>query len=160
MKFSKLILVGALGAAGVLGNGVALAADTAAITVSAAVLGTCKFVAPKTGALAFGNLDPSVGGNVNGTATNPSFWCTKGASYTISDDFGVNEAVAGVAPRRMKHATLAEYIPYTFTYTATGTGAGPGTPATLNLAGQVLGTDYANVSAGNYGDTVTLSITP
>lgn len=145
----------------VLGSmGVAMAGDTATVAVSASVSGNCKFVAPKTGALAFGTLDPAVGGNVAGTPTQPQFWCTKGTAYTIVDDFGVNEASAGVAPRRMSNGT--DFIPYTFTYTDTGTGAGAGSGnyITMNIAGGVLGADYINVSAGAYTDTVTLTVAP
>ena len=42
--------------------GAVMAADTANLTVSATVVGTCKFSV--VGALNFGNLDPSVGGDV------------------------------------------------------------------------------------------------
>ena len=151
-----LVLAVAVVLSGVTG---AMATDTATVSVSASVSGNCKFVAPKTGALAFGSLDPAVGTDVNGTPTQPKFWCTKGTSYTISDDNGLNESGATY---RMMHATLTEYIPYTFTYTATGTGAGAGMAnyITMNIAGTVLGTDYINASAGNYADTVTLTVNP
>jgi spore coat protein U-like protein len=129
-------------------------ADTTTVSVSATVTGTCKFTA--AGTVSF-TLDPSVGTNQNGTVTQPTFWCTKGASYSISDDNGANKSGTTY---RMKHATLAEYIPYSFTYTKTGTGAGPSSPITMNIASTVLGTDYTNASAGSYADIVTLTITP
>ena len=137
-------------------SGTMIAADTATVAVTANVVGTCKF--SSGGTLAFGGLDPSVASNVNANASpQPVFWCTKGSSYTISDNKGLN---GGGTTFQMKHASLADLIPYTFTYTTTGAGTGPGTPITMNIAGTVLGTDYANKSAGNYADTVTLSITP
>ncbi len=135
--------------------GAAMAADTASVSVSATVAGVCKFQAgAKT--VTF-TLDPSVGGNVSGVVSQPTFWCTKGASYTITDDKGLN---GGGTTYKMKHATLTDTIPYTFTYTAAGTGTGASAPITMNIAGQVLAADYLNVSAGSYGDTVTLSINP
>ncbi len=134
--------------------GQGVAADTATVNVSATVVGTCKFLTG--GSISF-TLDPSVGGNVSGTVTQPTFWCTKGASYTITDDDGLYELGT---THRMKHATLLEYIPYSFTYSATGTGGGPGSPITMDIASTVLGTDYINASAGNYSDTVTLTIAP
>lgn len=156
MKFSNLIAVGTLCAVGAICN-TAVAADTATVTVSANVVGTCKF--NSGGSVSF-TLDPTSATNATGTVTQPEFWCTKGASYSITDDKGVNEAVAGTAPRRMVHATLTEYIPYSFAYTASGTGTGKTSPITLDISASVVNSDFVNASAGNYGDTVTLSITP
>ena len=130
-------------------------ADTATVAVSATVVGTCKFTAG--GSIPFGNLDPSVGSDQTPTVTQPTFWCTKGAIYTITDDNGLNESGS---THRMVHASLAEYIPYSFTYTAGGTGAGPANVITMNIASTVLGADYVNASAGSYTDTVTLTIAP
>lgn len=159
MKKTTLIALIALAAIAVLvpaGN--AMAADTATVTVTANVVGTCKF-SLATGAVTFGDLDPATASNVNGTVIQPQFWCTKGAAYTISDDNGLNET--GTTHRMVHDSTATEFIPYSFTYTATGTGAGPAaTHVTMNIAAQVLGTDYAGALAGAYSDTVTLTITP
>ncbi len=132
----------------------AMAADTASVAVSATVAGTCKFNAG--GTLSF-TLDPSTGGAVTGTVSQPTFWCTKGATYTLSDDDGLNPSGT---THRMKHATLNEYIPYSFTYTASGTGLGNGNPVTMNIASTVAEADYMDVPAGSYSDTVTLTINP
>lgn len=156
MKFNKLGLIGSLCVAGFLGNTSALAADTANVAVSATVTGTCKF--NSGGAIAFA-LDPNSAAPAAGTVTSPIFWCTKGASYTVTGNDGANSVTAGA--RRMKHATLTEYIPYSFSYTATGTGTGKTTPITLTLSSAtVANTDFVNASAGSYADTVVLSITP
>ncbi len=133
----------------------AFAGGTTTVAVSANVLGTCQF--NSGGAIDYGNLDPSVGANVNGAVTNPSFWCTKNAAWTISDDNGLNEA--GVI-YRMKGPGATDYIPYSFTYTTTGSGAGKTTPISMNITSSILGTDYENASEGAYGDTVTLTIAP
>jgi len=155
MNFTKLGLIGAVCATALLGNTVALAADTTSVTVSATVVGTCKFTGP--GSVSF-TLDPSLGGSVAGTVAQPTFWCTKGTGYTITDNGGGNTSNGS---KRMKNgAATPEYIPYSFTYTATGTGAGASSPLTLNIASSVAAADYLNVSAGSYSDTVTLSITP
>jgi spore coat protein U-like protein len=147
--FILLMLIGILAIASA-----GTAADTSTVAVSATVTGTCKF--NSGGTLSF-TLDPSTGGNVNGTVSQPAFWCTKGATYTISDDDGLN---ASGTTHRIKHATLSEYIPYSFTYTATGTGTGKSSAITMNIASNVLEADYINASAGSYADTVTMSITP
>jgi len=132
----------------------AVAADTANVAVNATVVGACKF---NSGGTIDFTLDPSIGGDVNGAVTQPQFWCTKNASYTITDDNGLNDSGTTY---QMKHASLADVIPYSFVYTATGTGSGPGTPITMNITSTVLSADYLNVAAGSYSDTVTLTINP
>ncbi len=135
----------------------AMAGGTNTLTVSANVVGTCKF-STATSTLAFGALDPSVGTNVSATGST-NYWCTKGVTTAaISGDNGANFSTA----RRMKHATSAtDFIPYSLTLTPSATApAGPGTLLSLGLAGGVLGTDYTAVAAGNYSDTVILTITP
>jgi spore coat protein U-like protein len=129
-------------------------ADTTTVNVSATVTGTCKFL---TGGAVTYTLDPSVGTLATGSVTQPTFWCTKGTSYSIADDNGANKSGTTY---RMKHATLGEYVPYTFTYTKTGSGGGKTSTITMNIASTVLGTDYINASSGSYSDIVTLTITP
>ncbi len=159
MKKTTLIALTALAAIAVLvPAGSAMANDTATVTVTANVVGTCKF-SVAAGAIAFGDLDPASPVDKNGTVTQPQFWCTKGAAYTISDNDGLNKS--GTTHRMVHGSTATEFIPYSFTYTATGTGAGPNAiHVTMNIAAQVLGTDYAGALAGAYSDTVTLTITP
>ena len=151
----KKILMTVIAVALVTMAGAAMA-DTTTVAVSATVVGTCKFTAG--GTIPFGNLDPSVGTDQTPAVTQPTFWCTKGANYTITDDDGLYES--GTNNNQMKHATLNEYSPYSFTYTAAGIGNGPANVLTMNIASTVKGVDYANVSAGSYADTVTLTIAP
>lgn len=135
--------------------GVAMAGDTATVSVSASVTGTCKFnTGTKT--VTF-TLDPATDGDVTGSVSQPTFWCTKGTSYGITDDDGVNKSGT---THRVKHTESTEYIPYSFTYPPTGTGAGKTTPITMDIAGTITNADYINASVGNYADTVTLTITP
>lgn len=156
MKKTRLSLTMiALCAAAGISSTAALAADTASVAVSATVSGNCKF--NSGGAVSF-TLDPSATADAAGTVTQPAFWCTKGSSFTLSDDDGANES--GVGAQRMKHATLAEYIPYSFAYTTSGTGTGKGTPITLDISSTVVNANFVNASAGAYADTVTLTINP
>jgi len=149
-----------LGLAMVLGlvlvfTGAAMAGDSTTVTVSANVVGTCKFLTG--GTMAFGALDPSSGSDVNATAS-PTFWCTKNASYTITDDDGLHKS--GTTHRIQHVTTFTEFIPYTFTYTPTGTGKGRTSPITLTINGTVAYADYRDSAAGDYADTVVVSITP
>ena len=135
--------------------GSAMALDTQTVAVSANVVGVCQFL---TGGTMQFTLDPSVGGDVTGTATQPTFWCTRGTTYTITDNNGLH---FGAGSRRMQHATSAtDFIPYSFTYTATNTGSGRNTTLTMDLASTVVAADYLDALAGNYADTVTLTINP
>lgn len=147
-----------LGAAMVLGmlamGGAAWAADTATVNVNAVVTGTCQFLTD--GSINF-TLDPSVGGDVDGTVIQPTFWCTKNASYTITDDDGINES--GTV-HQLKHVTEPDVIPYSFTYTVTDTGQGRNTTLSMDIASTILFTDYADKAGGDYSDTVTLTINP
>jgi spore coat protein U-like protein len=133
----------------------ALAAGNAVVNVNATVTGTCLF--NTDGAVSF-TLDPSSAADATGAVTQPQFWCTNGTAYTITDDFGVNEAVADTAPRRMTNG--ADFIPYSFTYTAAGTGAGKTSPINMDIAATVVNADFVNAPAGAYSDTVTLTINP
>jgi len=138
-------------------GGAAWAADTNTLTVSASVVGTCKF-SSATSALTFGALDPSVGGDVNRSATT-QFWCTRGVTTApFTNDQGLHFAAG---KNQMRDAVSTDVIPYTLTLTPdTNSNAGPGSPRTLTIAGNVLGTDYTSKTAGNYADTVVLTLTP
>ena len=125
------------------------------VTVSATVTGTCKFVSG--GAMNFGNLDPRAAADVNATVTQPTLWCTRDASYTITDDGGLHNSGTN---RRLQGTATGEFIPITFTYTASGTGAGSANPQTMDISGRILGADYSGASQDTYSDTVTLTINP
>lgn len=150
----KKFLMAAIAVAAVAMAGTAVAADTTTVGVTATVAGNCKFLSG--GSIAYA-LDPATGGNATGTVTQPTFWCTKASTYTITDPGGQYDSGGS---KRMKHAMLNEFIPYTFTFTATGTGAGKGTTLNMDLASTVAEADYINASAGNYSDSVTLTINP
>lgn len=138
--------------------GAATAADTTNLTVSAAVLGTCKF-ATAASSLNFGNLDPAVGTDTNASDNLTQFWCTKGVSTdVISADNGSNWSGAS---RQMVDGVSGDLIPYSLALTPdAAANAGPASPRTLTISGSVLGADYITKSAGNYVDTVVLSINP
>lgn len=136
--------------------GMAMAAGNQTVAVSATVTGVCQFLTG--GSIAFA-LDPATGGDVNGTVVQPTFWCTRGTAYTITDDSGTHELAAGQP--RMVHATSAtDFIPYSLTYTAGGTGTGRTATLTMDITSTVLSANYLNALGGNYSDTVTLTINP
>lgn len=128
-------------------SGAAMAAGTSTVAVSATVLGSCTI---SGGSAAFGSLDPAGAGLIPATVGQPQVTCTNGAPYTITDDGGLN------APYKM--AKGADLISYSLSYTATGTGNGAA--QNIGLTASVAQADYINKPAGNYADTVTLSVLP
>lgn len=152
-------------------SAIASAGGTHAITVSASVTGVCSVV-DATSTLAFGALDPSVGGTVNavwsGTTIGGKFACTKGQAYTVTSDDGLWESSSGGANNRMKLSTATDCtvatdcIRYTLTSATAGTGAGFGVGNRISFAvtGQTTTADYVNANVGSYSDTVTLTVAP
>lgn len=137
--------------------GMAMAADTNTLTVTAAVGGTCKFSTP-TSTLAFGILDPSA--LTDGAATTTTqFWCTKGVTTDVIA--AGNGANWSGTKRQMLDTVSTDLIPYTLTLTKDAlANLGPASPRTLTIVGAVLNADYTAKTAGNYSDTVALTITP
>jgi len=153
MRKSMAVLIAlAVFAAG----GAAWAAGSNTLTVNASVTGTCKF-SSATSTLSFGALDPSSAADGTGSTTT-NFWCTKGVNTdAITNDSGLNFS----GKNRMKDAVSGEFIPYTLALLKDGlANSGPGAPRTLTISGTVLNADYTGKSAGNYADTVILSINP
>ncbi len=137
-------------------TGMAMAGGTQTVAVSANVTGVCQFL---TGGSITFSLNPATGGDVNGTVVQPTFWCTRGTAYTITDDSGTHELVAG-SPRMVQATDATAFIPYSLTYTAAGSGTGRTAPLTMNIASTVVAADYLDALAGGYSDTVTLTINP
>lgn len=134
----------------------AIADISTSINVRGEIIATCKFVT--AGAITF-TLDPSVGGTVYGSITQPTFWCTKGTAYTISDDKGLHSS--GTQRRLKNTATPATYIPYSFSYTNSGTGNGGSNALSMNISSAILQGDYTNAPEGSdYSDIVTLTLNP
>lgn len=116
--------------------------------------------------LSFGNLDPSSASDVPNTqvqeaAQDAKKWgdCAPGVSMTLSADDGLHFS----GTRRMKRVAPAgpDYIRYTLTALPTGVrGPGNGIYVSFTFAGTVLGMDYADAPAGDYEDTVQVTVTP
>lgn len=132
------------------------AADNTTVSVTAEVVAMCRFVSG--GSISY-TLDPSVGGSVNGTITQPTFWCTNGTAYSISSDYGLYRS--GTQRRLRNTATPATFIPYSLNYATGGTGSGKGTTLTMNITSSIVESAYINAREGSdYSDTVTLTLNP
>lgn len=139
----KKILV--LAAAIALVSSSAFAAGTATLTVSASVTPTCTMTG---GTLAFGALDPLTAADVGPiAAAGVSVTCTNGTAFTVLDNAVANPLGNGTST-----------IPFTLTHA--GGGVGTGAAAAYAITGDILGSDYANATAGVYASTVTLTFNP
>jgi hypothetical protein len=139
-------------------TGVGWAASNTTLTVSANVVGTCKFSGPNP-TLAFGALDPSQNTEKNATV-DVEFWCTKGVP---APTFSAADGIATGTTRYMLHTVdIAETIPYTIdSFTPDGNlNLGPGTPRKVTIAGTVPAGSYANKKFGDYSNTVIIEINP
>lgn len=150
----SLVLMLAMGLVLVFG-GLAMAADTATVDVTANVVGVCRFLTG--GTMAFGDLNPSSNADKAALVTQPTFWCTKGTTATISDDLGAHDSGG---QRKVKHATLDEYINYSMLYTTPRTGSGRTGTLPMDISGTITFAAYRDASEGSYADTVVLTINP
>lgn len=156
----RLLLLGLL-ALGLLGTASAQAAGTAPVAVGAVVLSknVCKFNSAAL-ALPFGTINAISDSNAIATATL-TFKCAGAdpvAAYSITQNGGLHRT--GVSQNRMKHATLAEYLPYSLSMTPSSGTAVKNDTITVTIQGLIQPSHFQNVRAGAYADTVVLSITP
>jgi hypothetical protein len=131
-----------------------LAAGTLALMSSVAAGQVCNFNGTPS-SIMFSPLDPSV------ATTQTAFTTVKVTCFptnpTVTWTFsGAN----GSAPLRMKHSTLAQYIPYTISTSLTGTSGFIIYTQTWRVTATVLGTSYQNAYVGSYSDTLTANILP
>lgn len=132
------------------------------LSVSAIILdkNNCKFSNNGPTALSFGSIDPSGEGRRISSAS-ATFKCS-GASanpnYYVTSDDGLNPARPG-APRLRNVNNPNEFIEYSLNVPLSGT-ARRARFETFNIEGAIEPSAYKNASAGNYADTVTLTIQP
>lgn len=135
----------------------AAAGDTATLAISATVSGTCKFT---TGSfnMSFGALDPSAAGNQTQT-TAVTYKCTKNQAAT---SFSFDGDATSPASVNITNGTDNIPVALSWTVPATaGSGFGVGSTAiSMDVQGDILGTDYANVSAGAYTRNVAVVVAP
>ncbi len=164
MKLRSAVLKAAIAASILSMTNAAMAGGTQTIAVSANVISKCTVTTPNA-TLAFGPLDPVVGGTVNAVYTSATgFKCTNGAPYSVSSDDGLWFSSPGGANNRMKLSSAADCstatncIRYTLTSVTSGTGAGMSTNISFAVTGQTTTADYQNAAFGNYADTVILTV--
>lgn len=140
----------------------AQASDSAVLAFSATVLSRsqCKFNSANA-TLDFGTLDPTNPVDVPVTTTI-GFVCRGSspmATFFISDDDGLHETVPN--GNRMQHETVAgAYLPYNLALSPVTDTVPKNSAQTLTITGTLPGASYQTALAGNYSDTVTITIAP
>jgi spore coat protein U-like protein len=167
-SISRIVLTLALGAFAAPGLA---ATATSTFQVTANVAAKCQVVAPGA-ALAFGAYDPSAAAPV--AQLTVQFHCTKGTTWTITLDAGLNAGKGAFGTRAMSSGT--NYLGYELytdnTYAAgkvwattlpsaagtydTGTGTGGTTADSVTVYGQLPAGQY--VAPGSYSDTITFVV--
>lgn len=141
---------------------VAHASGTNTLTVTAAVLSKnkCKFNTANA-TLNFGALDPGNSTDVS-KSTSVQFVCN-GSAPIAAFAFTTNNGLYSTGPGayRMRHATVTTaYLPYTLSLTPTTGTAPKGVNQTLTIDGTVSALNYQPALAGNYADTVVITLNP
>ena len=131
--------------------GTAMAA-TASLTVSANISNACSVAG---GSLDFSALNPLTAPLVTKSSTGVSVTCTKGDAYSVS--LGKGENFVG-SQAYLKNNNNSDTIPYTVTVPAVSAATGNAQPITLN--GTIAAGSYSTASAGTYGDTMVITVTP
>lgn len=129
------------------------------LTVTASVTSVCKFTGTVQ-TLNFGALDPSNAVAVNDKKADVTFKCTKGVSATVTQNNG--STPSGMQKRLKTTFNGTDYfIPYSIALSGDSvTGAGFGTNLTVTATGTIAADAYVDAPAGDYSDTVVLSVSP
>lgn len=175
MTFKTLTRLAAAVAATALFSGAALAGDTATVTVSATVVGTCKF-ASNSASVNLGSLDPStIGATGASNSVGLIINCTKNtsvATIVLQPVVAAQGTATAGGAASLNGGTYSgtlvsggNSLPFSMTWPTTaiaGTGFGAGATATANLTLTASVTQAAvqAAAAGSYSSQVQVVITP
>jgi spore coat protein U-like protein len=138
-------------------SGSAAIADTMDMTVRARVNGACRMVtAPLVN---FGILNQVTAPDLTLPSVNVQYRCTKDL---VPGTFTIGSSATGTYTGAVGNGT--DTIPYTLTWSpaavTAGLGMAVGQEVSVGVVGAMTGTDYQNVSAGVYSQTVTIEVLP
>jgi spore coat protein U-like protein len=137
-------------------------AGTGTLTVGATVISknNCRFRSGPA-VLNFGALDPGNTTDITQTASM-RFRCQGSApmaTFAFSTDDGRYETGPG-ANRMRNTTTITEYLPYSLSLSPASGTVPKGVDQILTITGIVTSLNYRSAYAGNYRDTVVVSIAP
>jgi spore coat protein U-like protein len=140
----------------------ALAAGTASVPVNGTVLSknVCKFRGSKSVTLAFGNIDPSSASAATASA-GLVIRCAGSAAlatYALTIDDGLHGT--GPGARRMKHATLNVFLPYSVSLTPSSGTVVKNVDLDIAVDGSIAPASFQDANVGSYGDTLVVTLNP
>lgn len=153
----------ALAAAAMIASGAAWGGGSHALSVGARVLsaGNCQFNGAGPSALSFGAIDPSSSSDSTASVDIP-YRCNGGSAATVSwsvaSDDGLHKSASNT-PRLRHVSNPAQYLRYSLYTPAPGASA-KNVDLTMTVKGTMAAADFQDALAGNYADTVVLTITP
>jgi spore coat protein U-like protein len=137
-------------------------AGSGTLTVGATILSksNCKLNSTSS-SLNFGALDP--GDTTDAVATTSVNFVCHGsapmATYAFSTDNGLNES--GPGSYRMRNtATPTEFLPYALSLSPMSGTVPKNSTRTLTITGTVTSQNFRTAAAGNYADTVVITLVP
>jgi spore coat protein U-like protein len=126
----------------------AAAGETSAIQVQANVVPRCYI--QSTEEIRFGALDPGQATNVSGQGA-VTLACARGVDFRLVADRGLNER----SGMRNMAAPGGGALPYVLrAETINGIGQGFAAPVRMTIEATVAGTDYRDLPANTYSDTI------
>jgi len=155
MNAIKSAVLASLAASAALVSTASFAADQADVQVLAAVINNCKII--QTQDINFGKLDPAqaTDANAQGAVT---LACTKKVNFVLAADLGQN---ADGSDRRMIGGVEGAYLGYALKADKfAGVGEGFSTPITVGLDASIAGSDYKDLPADAYADTLRFTVMP
>jgi hypothetical protein len=133
--------------------------DSASATVSAQVLGICRFNSGQSPVVTIANsgaiINPSLAGTAIGNVSI-LYRCTKGTApvFTVPTPVTVTCTTAVTCGATAMAPTLSSVN------TGAGSGFAIGNDKTLTVTGQLTQAQYQDMQAGTYSGTVTVTVTP
>ena len=126
------------------------------VRVTATVIGNCKILSTQD--ISFGTLDPGQAVDTKSEGML-SFACTRGIDYKFTVDNGSH--YDDEASRRRMKGISSDYLPYSLDNTSiSGLGQGFSNPISFNLQASVKGSDYRDLPASSYNDTIRVLLEP
>lgn len=150
------------GACVVLAAPLASIAASGTLSVSAVVLSAsnCKFRPGSGTLLDFGSIDPSSGSSKTGSVTMVVRCQGSADPATFVLTAGDGLYSTGAALPRMRHVVnAAEFLPYTLNTPISGT-IPKGVDTNVVITGTTTPAQFQNAIAGNFADTVVLTLSP
>ena len=160
MMIRSIVQLGALVVA--LACSPAWAAGGYGLAVGATVLSNsnCKFTSGAGSTLAFGSIDPSSGTNVTASVILV-MKCAGGAAsaaYAVTSNDGLSATGPG-QPRLQHSVSPANFLAYTLNTPISGV-TPKNTATNVTITGTITVANFQNAIAGNYADTVVLTLAP